>query len=123
MPFKAYFQDVFATAGRATDGLRLGVIAWHLGWAAMLLAGLLGLLFLPPSLQAVGAVVAMTVPGAAAVALLSQDTAFTRAALVWAWALCAVIATGITGGLAGPVALWVLAPVIASVALDQRRLI
>jgi cell cycle sensor histidine kinase DivJ len=44
-------------------------------------------------------------------------------ALVWAWALCAVIAVGITGGVAGPVALWLLTPVIASVALNQRRLI
>jgi len=123
VPFKAYFQDVFSSAGAAAGGLRLGVIAWHLGWAAAMLIGLLGLLFLPPSLQAVGAMVAMTIPGAAAIALLSRDDTFTRAALVWAWALCALIALTLTGGIAGPVALWLLAPVIASVALNQRRLI
>ncbi len=124
MSFKAYFQDASSPAAGAETGLRLSVIVWHLGWSAVMLLGLLGLLlFVPASPFVAGAFVAMTVPGACAAILLSRDTSAWRQGLIWIWSLCAVVATSLTGGIAGPVAIWTLTPVVAAVVLNQRRLI
>ena len=124
MSLKAYFQDAFPASAGSETGLRLSVIVWHLGWAAVMLLGLVGLLlFVPASPFVAGAFVAMTVPGASAVMLLSRDSAFWRQGLIWIWSLCAILATSMTGGIAGPAAIWIMTPLVAAVVLNQRRLI
>ncbi|WP_040309249.1 histidine kinase dimerization/phospho-acceptor domain-containing protein, partial [Asticcacaulis biprosthecium] len=123
MPFKAYFQEVLSPSSGTDGGLRLGVILWHLGWASVMLLGLLRLLFMSASPLVSGALVAMTVPGACAVMLLSRDSPAWRQGLIWIWAACATIAVLLTGGIAGPAAAWVLSPIACAVVLNQRRLI
>jgi len=117
---KAYFSDDTGPAG-LTAGLR--VIVWHLGWATCQLAGVLGLLFLPSSPFVLLALLAMAIPGFAAVALVFRDTPALRQGLVWLWAVFAAIAVTLTGGVAGPLAVWVAMPLSAAVVLNQRRLI
>ena len=121
MPFKAYFQEPLTS--EAFSGLRFGVIVWHLGWSAFMLTSLLALLFMPASGFVIAALVAITVPGACAVILLQQDTSVLRKSLVWVWGICALLAVGLTGGIAGPLAAFIGLPLVAAVALNQRVLI
>ncbi|MDV6331877.1 HAMP domain-containing sensor histidine kinase [Asticcacaulis sp. 201] len=123
MPLKAYFQDEAPSAQDGVRSLRLSVMVWHLCWASFTLAGLLGLIFLSASLFVLSAMVAITVPGAACVLLLSRDSAATRQLLMWVWGLCALIAVGLTGGISGPLAAWCALPLLAAVVLNQRVLI
>ncbi len=127
MSFKAYFSkyaNVLHSGGPGSGhGVGMAVIAWHLGWSGCLLAALVWLLFLPASLFVVVAIVAMTLPGICALALLSRDTPLMRQGLVWTWSLFALIAVGLTGGVAGPLAAWVALPIIAAIVLNQRVLI
>ncbi|MBW8735188.1 MAG: HAMP domain-containing histidine kinase, partial [Asticcacaulis sp.] len=104
-----------------TAGLR--VIVWHLGWAACQLAGLLGLLFLPANPLILLALLAMAIPGFAAITLVFRDSPPVRQGLVWLWSIFAAIAVTLTGGIAGPLAIWVAMPLAAAVVLNQRSLI
>ncbi|MEI9904021.1 MAG: histidine kinase dimerization/phospho-acceptor domain-containing protein [Asticcacaulis sp.] len=122
MPLKAYFQDVTPPA-QTFPGLRSGMIVWHCAWAAAMLAGLLGLLFLPASPFVVAAMVAMTLPGVAVVMLLARDTLVMRRWLMVVWSLAALAAVALTGGITGPVAVWVAMPLVAALVMNQRVLI
>ena len=117
---KAYFSGDTGPSG-LTAGLR--VIVWHLGWAGCQLAGLLGLLFLPAGPFVLLSLLAMAIPGFAAITLMFRDTPPLRQALVWLWAAFACIAVTLTGGIAGPLAVWAAMPLGAAVVLNQRRLI
>ncbi|MDC7683570.1 HAMP domain-containing sensor histidine kinase [Asticcacaulis sp. BYS171W] len=126
MPFKSYFQDLSRTSPLAATPrrrVRLGVIVWHLGWSAVTLAALLGLLFLPASPRVLGALVVAALPGVSSIFLLTRDGHRARQMLVWIWGLACLIAIGLTGGIFGPLAAWAAAPMAAAVALNQRRLI
>lgn len=123
MSLNAYFQDEAPPAQGGLQSLRLSVMVWHLCWSGYTLFGLLGLLFLPASLFVIGAMVAITVPGAACVMLLSRDSQFLRQCLMWLWAGCALIAVTLTGGISGPLAAWCALPLLAAVVLNQRTLI
>jgi len=125
---KAYFQDEAPNAteggaGLRLPGLRLSVVVWHLCWAGYTLFGLMGLLLLPASPLVIAALVAITVPGAACVILLSRDSQFMRQALMWVWAVSALLAVALTGGISGPLAVWCILPLLAAVVLNQRTLI
>ena len=122
MPLKSYFQDVNPPA-EAYPGLRSGVVVWHFAWAAAMLVGLLGLLFLPASPFVIAAEVAMVLPGVAVVLLLWRDNTLTRRGLVVIWALFSLAAVALSGGITGPAAGWLAMPLIAAVALNQRALI
>ncbi len=122
MPLKSYFQDVNPPA-EASRAVRSGVVVWHFAWAAAMLTGLLGLLFLPASAFVIAAQVVMVLPGVAVVLLLARDDAVTRRVLVVVWTLFALASVGLTGGLSGPLAPWLAMPLIAAVALNQRALI
>ncbi len=122
MPLKAYFQDVTPPA-QAFPGLRSGMIVWHCAWAAAMLAGLLGLLFLPASPFVVAAMVAMTLPGVAVVMLLARDTLVMRRWLMVIWSFAALAAVALTGGITGPAAVWVAMPLVAALVMNQRVLI
>jgi len=117
---KAYLSS---RVPEAAPGDRLLPVAWHLGWAAFALLALIGLLLLPASLLILGALVAVAVPGALAVLLLSRDEGPMRPVLLWVWSVCAAVAVTLTGGIAGPAAAWCLLPTLAAVVLNERRLI
>ncbi len=120
MPFKALLSSQVPT-GVAGD--RLLPVAWHLGWAACGLLALIGFLLLPASLLILVALVAIAVPGALAVILLSRDEWPMREVLLWVWSVSAAIAVSLTGGIAGPAAAWCALPTLAAVVLNERRLI
>ena len=120
MPLKAYLSS------RVPDGAagdRLLPVAWHLGWAAFALLALIGFLLLSASLLILGALVAIAVPGALAVILLSRDEWPLRQVLLWVWSASAAVAVTLTGGIAGPAAAWCALPTLAAVVLNERRLI
>ena len=120
MPLKAFLSSR-VPAGAAGD--RLLPVAWHLGWAAVALLALIGFLLLPASLLILVALVAIAVPGALAVILLSRDEWPLRQVLLWVWSASAAIAVTLTGGIAGPAAAWCALPTLAAVVLNERRLI
>ncbi len=120
MPLKAYLS-LQTPSGAAGD--RLLPVAWHLGWAAFALVALIGFLLLPASLLVLGALVAIAIPGALSVLLLSRDDRPVRLALLWAWTVGAAIAVTLTGGVAGPAAAWCLLPTLAAVVLNERGLV
>ncbi len=123
MSLKSYFSNDSSTFRPEGGGVGAAVIAWHLGWSGCLLLGLVGLLFLPASLFVLAAVVVMTFPGIGAIALLNRDTPLTRRVLLWGWTLASLTAVAITGGIAGPLAIWVAMPMAAAIVLNQRSLI
>ena len=107
----------------AAPGLRLGALAWHFGWSGFNLLGVIGLMLMRASPEGVASPLVMAIPGAACVLLLWRDTRLTRRALIWIWAVCAGLAVWLGGGIAGPQAMWVAAPMLAAVVLNQRSLI
>jgi cell cycle sensor histidine kinase DivJ len=122
---KDYFQQEAPQTGEGTvlPGLRLSVVVWHLCWAGYCLFGLLGLLLLPASPFVIAALIMITLPGAACVILLSQDSQFMRQTLMWVWAVAALMSVALTGGISGPLAVWCALPLLAAVVLNQRTLI
>jgi cell cycle sensor histidine kinase DivJ len=126
VPLKSYLQELRSPTGAMAtprSRVRLGVIAWHLGWSAVSLASMIYLIFLPASVNVLAALAAAALPGVCSVFLLSRDDFRTRQMLVWVWALACLAALGLSGGVLGPLAPWVAAPMAAAVALNQRRLI
>ena len=121
LPLKAHVQDGSGQAPGAA--LRPGVLLWHLAWPAVILAGLVALLLLPAGPFTIAAMVAIALPGPAAVFLLNRDSLVMRRLLVAVWAGCALAAVSLTGGIAGPLAPWLAMPLVAAVALNQRVLI
>lgn len=108
--------------GRAPQGDRPALAAWHAGWAvaAALLAlggrwlgGIEGPIFY--------GVLAMIVPGVTGLSLLQRDGARERMTLVGLWSLAAMVAAGLTGGLTGPLAGFVFLPLTAGLALGGVR--
>jgi len=101
---------------------RAAVAAWHAGWAVA--AALLALAgrwlgeVEPPEFHAV---LAMVVPGAAGLGLLHRDGGRERMVLLGLWALAAVVAAGLSGGLTGPLAGFVFLPLAAGMALGGVR--
>jgi cell cycle sensor histidine kinase DivJ len=99
------------------------VVWWHGGWALALAASALGLWF---AVGGFGATVALAlaaglVPAAVAIARRGVDGGFARALLLGCWAMAAVAACLLTGGVSGPLAAWCLAPVAAAAALGGAR--
>ncbi len=120
---KAYFQDVNPAVPDALKALRFSVFVWHLSWSALMLAGLAAMTVVQAPIPILVAIAAMSVPGVSAVMLLSEDRPVFRQGLIWLWALCAVIAVRLTGGINGPCVIWVVMPLVAAVAMNQRLLI
>jgi cell cycle sensor histidine kinase DivJ len=100
-------------------------VAWHLAWAgAVLLTG--GVLY-ARGLLAPGADAAALAVGASAamfgagLELWSSEGA--RGVAVILWALAAAVACQLTGGVAGPLAVWCLAPLAAAAAFRKAQLL
>ena len=92
------------------------VLRWHAAWGTVAVASLVGLTLARVGMNlACGiALVAGAAPAAAAFALRWRDGAGPRAALLVLWAACSAAASMLTGGVAGPLAAWCLAPAAAA---------
>ena len=99
--------------------------AWHAGWAAAV--GLMALAgdWLDRAGDVAGldasATLAMATPGLLGLVLLARDGRTVRAALLAAWGLAAVAASGLSGGLTGPLGGFVFMPMAAAMALGSSR--
>jgi len=100
-------------------------LAWRTAWAGAALAGLAGLAIgfqgLPGAVWA--ALGAGAAPGLVGQVLRRRDDEAFRMADLAAWTLGAGLAVGLTGGAAGPLAMWCAAPLAASITLESRKLI
>ena len=98
---------------------------WHLAWAVAASSTgaalvLLGVLPLGPDFSAIVAITAAAIFGALAVASGSEALCIIA---VLIWALAGVSACLLTGGAAGPLAAWCLAPLAAGAAFREPRLV
>jgi len=106
------------------NGDTAGGLLWHAGWAlAIALAG--GALAANGLLDAGPTLMALAAGGAAAGlgAVLSLFGGPGRMAAVLAWGLAGAAACHLTGGIAGPLAAWCLAPAAAATAFRSRDLL
>jgi cell cycle sensor histidine kinase DivJ len=111
--------------GRATaDGGRRFAVSWHLAWVLVLAAaaGTLALRGDAPAtvLAALGAMGAAGLAGAFLAEVGGEGGAATA---VVAWAVAGAAACLLTGGAAGPMAVWCLAPLAAGAAFGRPRLL
>ena len=92
------------------------VTLWSLGWTLMLGAclGLIMALFTDISPLWIGALVIGAMPGLLSAAW--RPNGFLRYALTGTWAMTSAVAAMLTGGLAGPLGLWCLTPLLAATA-------
>ncbi len=107
----------FEPAGRS-----LG--AWHGAWVVMV--GLTALVMIPANgevrLTAVALATAAT-PGALGLFIANRASVGLQFGLVGLWTICVATAAGLTGGLGGPLAVWMLTPLAyAALAGGLRRL-
>lgn len=113
-----------ALASAADGHERSTVLRQHLGWSGIVLLalGLLGFLA-----HASGAVVAALLAGAApgllAQLLRIRDSDNARWIVLLLWTVAGASASALTGGLAGPLAVWCAAPLAAGIAFDRRTLV
>jgi len=99
-------------------------VLWHAGWAIAVAAAagvlsLQGLLPVGPELAALGAVVGAGVLGA----ILSMFGGPGQIVAVLAWGVAGAAACHLTGGPAGPLAAWCLAPAAAATAFRNREVL
>jgi len=99
--------------------------AWHAAWAGAVALLALGWRVLDPGMGgavSVGVLV-MAAPGLAGLILLWRDRRDERLGILFVWCLAAVTASGLTGGLGGPLSGFLFMPLAAGVALGGRRLL
>jgi cell cycle sensor histidine kinase DivJ len=94
-------------------------MGWHAGWAFALIvfAGILMLTARGAGPQVWLALAAGMAPPTAAFALNAGDNAGRRLVLLAFWGVMSALACGLTGGVAGPLAVWCVAPLAAAAVL------
>ncbi len=94
------------------------VVAWHAAW---LIAVALCAAVLAMTVGANGPVLAALGLGAApaAIFLAFPNSRFTKRFVIFAWGLCAAAAIVLTGGVAGPLSAWHLAPLASAAAMGR----
>ena len=99
------------------------VVGWHLAWALADVLAAIALFFAAPGSPWMvwGALLAGLTPAALAILLVRRDSPAGRLALVACWAFAAVVAGGLTGGVAGPLAVWCVAPLAVAAVLGGGR--
>jgi cell cycle sensor histidine kinase DivJ len=101
---------------------RAALAAWHAGWSVSVALLALGARWLDQVDGAVFyAVLAMIVPGLAGLGLLWKDGPGRRAALLFLWGAATFVASGLSGGLTGPLAGFVFLPLAAALAFGGVR--
>ena len=115
------------SATETAAGLRLardrpGLAAWHAAWAvAAALLALGGRWLGDVDGPVFFAALAMVIPGLAGLGLLQRDGDDERMVLLAVWALAALVAAALSGGLTGPLAGFVFLPLVAGIALGGHR--
>ena len=107
-----------------TEELR-DMLRWHGTWAAGVAVSLAVLIMTLRDVTwtAAAALLVGGAPGAAGLLLARRDTALGRAALLAFWGMSCAIACSLTGGVAGPLAVWCLAPAVAATAFGGSSLL
>ncbi|WP_304169983.1 HAMP domain-containing sensor histidine kinase [Phenylobacterium aquaticum] len=97
------------------------LVWWHVGWLAVLVLGTAVILVLPISLTApaVAGLVVGACPALAGIFLARSRHGGAPALILVNWAVSGVLAAGLTGGLGGPLAVWLLAPLAAGAAMAK----
>lgn len=121
MPRPAASPHAVETSAGTRGGAPLAV--WHAGWAAAVGLTALGGAWFGQGARTLDtpAALAMAAPGLLGLVLLGRDGPMARAALLAAWALAAIAAAGLSGGLTGPLGAFVFMPVAAAIALAPAR--
>jgi cell cycle sensor histidine kinase DivJ len=99
------------------------VVGWHAAWAlAVVLAGLALVIAArgAPWTAWCALLVGLTPAGFAA-SLVRQDGPSRRLVVLASWALAAVLASGLTGGVTGPLAVWCVTPLAVAAVLGGGR--
>jgi cell cycle sensor histidine kinase DivJ len=106
------------------DAVLRAALVQHLAWSGVTLL-VLSVLALRGgvALTTVFALLLGALPGLAAQLLRLRDEPILRHGLLGLWALCSVLAVGMTGGAAGPLAAWCAAPLAAAAMFDRPRMI
>ncbi|MDP3749797.1 MAG: MFS domain-containing histidine kinase [Phenylobacterium sp.] len=96
---------------------------WCAGWLAVVAAGAagLGLAGLAPTERALTALAVGALPAMVGLFLNRAHRDGARRALILGWALCAALAAVMTGGVAGPLAVWLLSPMAVALAVGRRQ--
>ncbi|HEY8617127.1 PAS domain-containing sensor histidine kinase [Phenylobacterium sp.] len=119
MPYRRY-------SSRKTRRLAGGfALAWHLAWAGVVLAAaavLAGLGRLGPGAE-FAALCVGAVPALVGAGLALSGAKGGRVVAILVWTLAGAVACQMTGGLAGPLAAWCLAPLAAAAAFRRPTLL
>jgi len=106
----------------ATDAGPRAALWWHAGWAMAIAAGALVVSLAAPWPDArpgLALIVAAT-PSIAAILTLRPNRPNLGLTLVWA--IASVLAASLAGGASGPLAIWCVTPLAASLVLEVRRI-
>jgi two-component system, cell cycle sensor histidine kinase DivJ len=99
------------------------VTGWHAAWAlAVVLAGVVLVIAAPGApWTAWCALLLGLAPAGLAVLLVRRDSPGRRLIVLASWAIAAVLASGLTGGVVGPLAVWCVTPLAVAAVLGGGR--
>lgn len=97
------------------------IALWHLGWLAVLVASVGFWLLAPigPSTVTLAALALGAAPALAGTLLAQSPLRIAQPLLLVNWGIAMTLAVVLTGGLAGPLTAWLLAPLAAAVAMGR----
>lgn len=103
----------------------LQIAGWHGAWAALVFFGgvVLALMGRIDAAATDLALLIAALPGVAGVFLLKGDDLWRRTTLLAAWAICGTLASLLTGGAGGPLAVWILTPIAVAAGMGRTGLI
>jgi cell cycle sensor histidine kinase DivJ len=103
----------------------LQIAGWHGAWAVLVFFGGLVLAMMGRIDAATTdlALLVAAVPGVVGVFLLKEDGLWRRTALLAVWAVCGTLASLLTGGAGGPLAIWTLTPIAVAAGMGRTGLI
>ena len=119
-------QGAFTANHRPTSLRPAGgfTTSWHGAWLALvILSAAACLIGRPPEEVIVYAMAAAAAPGVAGLFVARRRAGMWRVGLIGVWAIAVALAVCLSGGLAGPLAIWMLAPLVAAVVADAPPLI
>jgi cell cycle sensor histidine kinase DivJ len=114
-------SDPASRSAPAADAARRAALWWHAAWAlAIALAAVVVSLVAPwPDARPGLALIVAATPSVAAILTLKPNRP--NLGLVVIWAIASVLAATLAGGASGPLAIWCITPLAASLALEARR--